>query len=330
MIVSPSQIISKQKRPQTPYGKREHGSSLERAFQSRLVKLLAIATFILWNIGSEIGYARSIAFPSTWLRYEDDTYAAVVEQLQQNDRESLLNCINRGPLVSRQVLIRLLREQDKLARSFAELFRIAADSELEIPLVHFSATADAPTRERLLQWVETVTDAEWFLETNDYPDRFSSETEKQAGQDLKAAIREFHEMGFVDGEAFCLNTWFKSPSAGHGVGLPASEARLIEAEQIDGVEKAMLLFQQTGNLRGESHCLVTLAGLSFVKNDPKKITELLNHALEKAVADHNLILQSFLWNWRKLYQVEEAGAPRSHIKTSLGGKEGTRFEELPL
>ena len=112
-------------------------------------------------------------------------------------------------------------------------------------------------------------------------------------------------MGFVDGEAYCLNTWFGSSEAGPRVGELASDARRIEAEQIDGVEKAMRLFQQTGNLRGESRCLVTLAGLSFRQNDPKKTTELLNRALEKAVADKNLILQSILWKWRKLYEVEE-------------------------
>ena len=43
----------------------------------------------------------------------------------------------------------------------------------------------------------------------------------------------------------------------------------------------MRLFQQTGNLRGETQCLMTLAGLSFKQNDPKKTTELLNRALEK-------------------------------------------------
>ena len=156
--------------------------------QGRIIVLLATAIFILFTLSSDISYARSINFPSTWLVYENDTYTAVVEQLQQNNRESLLSCIARDPLLSRQVLIRLLREQDKyeLARSFAELFRIAANSELEIPLVEFFSKVDPQTRERLLQWAAIATDAEWFLTSNDYPDRFSRETESQAVAGFKS------------------------------------------------------------------------------------------------------------------------------------------------
>ncbi len=268
---------------------------LKQPLKGRIIAFLAMAAFILCLAHGEISYARSINFPSTWLLYEDATYTAVVEELQQNNRESLISCIARDPLLSRQVLISLLREQDKyeLARSFAELFRITDDSELEIPLVKFFSKADPETRERLLHWAAIITDAEWFLSSNDYPDRFSRETESQALQDLQAATREFHEMGFVDGEAYCLNAWSRF----------ISDAKRMEAEQTNTVEKAMRLFQQTGNLRGETQCLVNLAGLSLKHNDPKITTELIDRALEKAAADNNPVLQARLWGWKQ-YQVE--------------------------
>jgi len=275
--------------------------------QNRSILLSTVTTFIVCCLLCETTYGHTIALPASRLRYEEDTYTVVVQGLKQGDRDRVVRRITYDPLVARHVLIRLLEEPGKneLARPFAELFRVATNSELESPFVEFFAHADPQTRERLLRWAGIETDAEWFLSSNDYPDRFSTETENQAYDDLKAATREFHEMGFVDGEAFCLRIWFGSFRAGPRIGSPPTEARRIEAEQIGGVEGVIRLFRQTGNLRGETNCLVTLAGLSFGRDDAKKTTELLNRALEGAIADKNLVLQFTLRRGRRLYDVDE-------------------------
>lgn len=248
-----------------------------------------IVLFFAIVTGSEVSLARSIPFPSTWQLLEDHTYAAVLQHLQQHNRDSLLAHIVRDPAVSRYVLIRLLGDDQKLplARTFAELFRVGANSDLEIPLVEFFAKSDPTTRKRLLSLAETVTDAEWFISSNDYPDRFSREVDAKCEQDLKAAAVEFREMGFVDGEAFCVNTWFRH----------RGDIERKEKERIAEIERAMRLFQQSGNVRGETRCLVSLAELSRKENNPQRTAELVKLALAKAAADKNWVLQFQLWNW---------------------------------
>src|SRR5262245_57499995 len=124
--------------------------------------MILLAVFL---VASEVSLARSITFPSTWQLREDHVYAAVLRHLQERNRDSLLVHIARDRLVARHVLIRLLRDREKLplARTFAELFLVGANSELEVPLVAFFAKSDPSTQERLLRLAEAVTDAEWFF-----------------------------------------------------------------------------------------------------------------------------------------------------------------------
>ncbi len=235
--------------------------------------------------------AESLSFPPSYQRLVNDTSASVLLFYQQGNREGLIQLIDRDPLIARKVLLNLLRQPDKLesARIFAELFPGSCDLELEKPLIDFFRGAVSDTRERALDWVEAVTDAEYALEKILVVDRFSNLAREEALSHLHQAAAEFQSLGFVDGEAYCLARWTL-----HRMSL----LNVVDVQsRLDTLEKARTLYEKSGNLRGQAYCLVLLAEINYkALQERSKAAQLFLLACEKGRIERTPIFGHFLNN----------------------------------
>jgi hypothetical protein len=246
------------------------------------VALLALTLF-------QTAKAEPLPFPPSYQRLVNDTSASVLLSYQQGDRESLMNVINRDPLIARKVLISILRQSDKLemARSLAELFPQSCASELEKPLFDFFLVADSDTRKRLLDQVELLTDSQYTFAKRDSSDRFSIRINDQALDHIRQTAGEFGALGFKDGEAYSLATWTTSR-----IGMGCVEE--IDS-RLETLENARSLYEEAGNLRGQSICLLHLARLNLhalQKRD--KAAQLFLLACDKGKAESAVIFKHFL------------------------------------
>ena len=123
---------------------------MQRCKTSRLRSGVLLVLPILLLV--QTARAKTYPLPPTTRVLEDSTYASVLRFLQEGDRESLLNLINRNYWIARKALVRLLRQPERFAqaRLFAELFPFSCDSELEVPLVDFYSGANPAVRQKLL------------------------------------------------------------------------------------------------------------------------------------------------------------------------------------
>ncbi|MGH9426019.1 MAG: hypothetical protein ACRD2L_06930, partial [Terriglobia bacterium] len=209
---------------------------------------LPLAAMVLFL--GQIAGAEPIPFPSSYQRFVNDTSSSVLVAYQQEQRERMIQLINRDPLIARKVLISFLRQPDKLdvARSVAELFPQSCELELEKPFFDFFVAAGPELRKRVLDSVERITDAEYERSHSHSSDRFDDLMRDRALSYLQQAAAELQAMGFADGEAYSHSRWamYKSRWPDNDFGL-------------EGLEKARVLYEKSGNLRGQAYCLLQSA-----------------------------------------------------------------------
>ena len=260
---------------------------------------MCMLAVLLASLVVQTATAEPLPFPSSYHRLVNDTFGSVLLFNQKGNRESLMNIINRDPLIARKVLISLLRQPGKLepARTLAELFPQSCDLELEKALFDFSIRADSDTRKKTLDWVEEVTDAEGSLEKTLFVDRFSGHIHAEAFSHLHRAAAEFQSLGFVDGEAYSLVRWTQRIPAWNVVGVSSLDPTNVVAVQsrLDTLEKARALYEKSGNLRGQARCLVELARInSMALQEKGKATQLFLMACEKGRIEGTPIFGHFL------------------------------------
>jgi len=234
--------------------------------QLRLVLLLLLS--------AQIARSEPLSFPPTYHRYVNDTTASILEAYQNGNRDGLRNIINREPLIARKALMNLLRQPDKqeAARSLAELFPESCESELEKPLFDFFLGAGPEIRKKLLDAVEMTTDAEYTYLKRDSRDRFTIRVSEQAKENMRRVAEELKEIGFVDGEAYCLARWSVHPYSPGVAVNPGLEA----------MQRAQALYEKSGNLRGQSFCFLHLArGTNYFLQQKDEAARLFLLACEK-------------------------------------------------
>ena len=235
-----------------------------------------------------------MSIPPTYQLLENDTYQAAIQSLQQGDRVALQNLINRDPLVARKVLIKLLRQPDKLeeARPFAELFLESCTLELEQAFFDFFRASAPETRKKLLDSMEIITEAEYAIQHVQRIDSFEDFIKDQALNHLHQAAVEFQAMGFIDGEAYSLIRWTIYR-------IPVPDVREIQS-RVETLEKARTLYEKSANLRGQVFCLVQLAQLNYLALQEKNnAAQLFMLAYEKGKIEGTPILGNFLsqYSW---------------------------------
>ncbi len=108
-----------------------------------------------------------LSIPPANRLFENDTYQSAIQSLQQGDRVTLQNLINRDPLIARKVLIKLLRQPDKLEDGpglWQNFFHRAVTWNWRSPSSIFSSATDSDIRKKLLNSVELITDAEYAIQ----------------------------------------------------------------------------------------------------------------------------------------------------------------------
>lgn len=230
---------------------------------------------MLWLLCSgQIAWAEPLPFPPSYQRYVNDTTAAILESFQKADREGLRSMINRDPLIARKALINLLRQPDKreAGRTLAELFPESCESDLEKPLFAFFLSATAEIRKAMLDSVELMTDAEYGFKKRDSNDRFNNRVRAEAIASMQRAATELEAVRFVDGEAYCLARW---PAYGSAPGVAVSPG-------LETMKRALSLYEESGNLRGQSFGYLHLArGTSYFLQNKEEAARLFLLACEK-------------------------------------------------
>jgi CHAT domain-containing protein/tetratricopeptide (TPR) repeat protein len=213
-------------------------------------------------------------------------YTSVLRFSERGDREGLLNIINLDPLRARRVLIRLLRDPAKLefAESFALLFSLSCESELECPLLDYFSHADAASRPALLDRVAAVTEAEFSLDRFETNDKVNREAWNKALADLETGAEGFRSIGFELGQAYCLSR------LGY---IYTCDTRPLNTK-LSALEKALPIFEKLGDARGQARCLGRFARNYFKEGNAPRAEEYKRRALDKAAAAGDDVLQAYL------------------------------------
>src|SRR5262245_38960869 len=98
-----------------------------------------------------------------------------------------------------------------------------------------------------------MTDAEYGFQKRDSNDRFNNRVREQALWNMRRAAEELGALGFVDGEAYCLARW---PAHQYAPGVAVNPG-------LEAMQKALELYEKSGNLRGQSFCFLHLARGTF-------------------------------------------------------------------
>lgn len=278
--------------------------------------------FILAFLLCTLAKAGPIVFPPTYQLLEDDTYQTAIHFLEQADRIALQNLINRDPLVARKVLIKLLRQPDKLemARIFAELFSVSCTLELEQAFFDFFIASAPDTRKKLLDSAELMTDAEYAIQHVQRIDDFEDLIKDQALNQLRQAATEFQAIGFMDGEAYSL-----ARSAIYGGRFPSTDSGL------ETMEEARILYEKSANLRGQIFCLVQLAHLNYQRlGEKNKASQLFLLACEKGKIEATSILGYYLsqYSWMTDKPPVDWLKESSEARQKESGLRSTRYQML--
>lgn len=260
--------------------------------------------------------ARLLQSPSSSETLEDYLYASVFRFFEIGDREGLLNVINLDPLRARKVFIRLLREPQRLelARQFALLFPLSCESELEVPFMDFYLKANPELRAELLDWIETITEAEFALDRFTSNDGFNREAWSRALAELERGAEVCRSLSFELGQAFCLSRWGSAYSY---------DTRPLETRLSD-LEKALSLFEKVGDLRGQARCLIRFARGYYMKENDQKFEEYRNLALDKARANGDLVLYAYLSFYGKFQSGEQRKEVAANAWSLIEKNEGLR------
>jgi len=254
-----------------------------RAAKVRLCGLLIIWTLLLT---APLPQARPYLGPSPRENLDDYFYTSVLRFFERGDREGLLNVIALDPLRARRVLIRLLREPERLefAKSFALLFPLSCESELECPLLDYFSLTDAASRPALLDRVAAITEAEFALDRFATNDQVNRDAWNKALADMETGADAFRSMRFEQGQAYCLSR----------LGLYYSyETRPLNT-RLMALDKALAIFEKLGDARGQARCLGRFARNYFMEGNDPRAEEYKQRALDKAAAAGDAVLQAYL------------------------------------
>jgi CHAT domain-containing protein len=201
-------------------------------------------------------------------RMEGETYADAVRYLQNGDRISAMNLINRDPIMSRLALIRMLRDfaTSPLVREFAELFPLSSDSEIEIPFMEMQRNIAPGLQLPFVAWIEMVTRSQFLV--------VHHVEEPTLADDLVKAAEFFKSHGFPIGEALSLRMLAQTYSY--------DLASFDRSQQL--YKQALVTYESAGSVRGQVLSLTGLAGVYREASDRQRRQQSLTDALQRARA----------------------------------------------